>query len=79
MAGEEGFGLWNWIGNNANELKTVGSLVGGLGGGYGAIMQGRAIDKTNKLNLKIYDDEKKRQEQNDANLKLGFENSTFAK
>ena len=72
-------GVWDWLGNNANELKTFGTLVGGIGSGYGAWKQGQAIDNVNKLNLKIYDDEKKRQQQNDANLSLGYANSTYGK
>ena len=43
MAGEEGFSFWSWLGNNANELKTVGTLVGGIGSGYGAYKQGQAM------------------------------------
>lgn len=72
-------GIWSWLGNNANELKTVGTLVGGIGSGYGAYKQGQAMDQVNKLNLKIYDDEKKRQEANDKALSLGFANSTYGK
>lgn len=72
-------GMWSWLGNNANELKTVGSLVGGTGSGYGAWKQGQASDQVNKLNLNIYSDAKKRQEQNDANLNLGFANSSYGK
>ena len=71
--------MWDWLGNNANELKTVGTLVRGLGAGYGAYTQGKAMDNVNKLNLKIYDDEKKRQEDNDKALSLGFANSTYGK
>ena len=25
--------MWEWIGNNANELKATGTLVGGLASG----------------------------------------------
>lgn len=79
VKGASDSGVWDWLGNNANELKTMGTLVGGLGAGYGAFAQGQAMDKVNKLNLKIYDDEKKRQQQNDANLSLGYANSTYGK
>lgn len=78
-AASSGGGMWSWLGNNANELKTFGTLVGGIGSGYGAYKQGQAMDQVNKLNLKIYDDEKKRQESNDKALSLGYANSTYGK
>lgn len=71
--------MWEWLSNNANELKSIGTLVGGIGSGYGAWKQGKAADQVNKLNLQIYQDDKKRQEQNDANLNLGFANSAYGK
>ncbi|MDX1809719.1 MAG: hypothetical protein R3331_09285 [Sulfurospirillaceae bacterium] len=71
--------MWKWLTNNAQELKSVGTLVGGLGQGYAALSQAKAMDKVNNLNLGIYDYNKKRQAQADANLKLGFANSTLAK
>ena len=71
--------MWEWLSNNANELKSLGTLVGGIGSGYGVWKQGKAVDQVNKLNLKIYDDDKRRQEQNDANLNLGFANSAYGK
>ena len=71
--------MWDWLGNNANELKTLGTLVGGIGAGYGAYKQGQAMDQVNRLNLKIYGDEKKRQDDNDKAFSLGFDNSTYGK
>ncbi len=71
--------MWSWLGSNANELKSLGTLVGGIGSGYGAWKQGQAMDKVNKLNLQIYNDDKKRQETADNNLSLGFANSTYGK
>lgn len=71
--------MWEWLSSNANELKSLGTLVGGVGSGYGAWKQGQAADQINKLNLQIYNDDKKRQESNDANLNLGFANSTYGK
>ena len=71
--------MWEWLSNNANELKSIGTLVVGIGSGYGAWKQGKAMDQVNKLNLHIYQDDKKRQDQNDANLNLGFANSVYGK
>ena len=37
------------------------------------------VQEFNNSILKIYDDDKRRQEQNDANLNLGFANSAYGK
>lgn len=71
--------MWEWIKGNANELKSVGTLVGGIGAGYGAWKQGQVADEVNKLNLNIYNDNKKRRDEQDANLSLGFANSSYGK
>lgn len=79
VKGASDSGVWSWLGNNANELKSVGTLVGGLGAGYGAWTQAKAMDKVNKLNLDIYNDAKKKQDENDEAFKLGFANSSYGK
>lgn len=70
---------FSWLTNNANELKGVGTLLGGLGQVYGTYNQAKISDKINKLNFSIYADAKKRREDADNSLKLGFANSTFGK
>lgn len=69
----------DWLVNNAGALKGVGTLLGGVGQMYGMYQQGKVANKVNKLNFSIYNDAKKRQEDADNSLKLGFANSTFSK
>jgi len=71
--------MFDWIKTNANELKGVGTLLGGLGQVYGLYSQAKVSDKINKLNLGMYTDEKKRRDNADKSLKLAFENSTYNK
>lgn len=57
--------MWDWwknlsdgIKNNADGLQAAGALVGGLGSAYSAYKQGKAADKTYKLNLDLLKEEK---------------------
>ena len=64
--------MWNWVTNNADTLKAVGGIVGGVGSAYGAYQQGKMNKKIYNLNLDMYNQQKKRQQQQDQNFNLGF-------
>lgn len=71
--------MFEWLTKNAGSLKGVGTLLGGMGQVYGAYSQSKAVDKINKLNLSIYNDNKKRRDAADKSLSLAYENSTYNK
>lgn len=71
--------MFEWLTNNATALKGVGTLLGGVGTMYGMYKQGKVSDQINKLNLSMYNNEVKRQDDRDKSLKLAFDNSTYAK
>ena len=71
--------MWDWwenlssgIKNNADSLQAAGALVGGLGSAYSAYKQGKAADKTYKLNLDLLKEEKRRRNQAQQNLEQGW-------
>ena len=75
----KGENMWDWwknlsdgIKNNADSLQAAGALVGGLGSAYSAYKQGKAADKTYKLNLDLLKEEKRRRNQAQQNLEQGW-------
>jgi len=59
----KGFGssAMGWLGDGKN-LQGLGSLVGGIGGAYGALEQGKQAKALLNLQTGAYNDEKKRRE-----------------
>ena len=70
---------FSWLTKNATGIEAAGSILGGLGSVYGAYSQAKVSNQINKINKSMYFDSKKRQEDADNSLKLGFANSTFSK
>lgn len=67
--------MWEWINKNANELKSVGTLIGGFGSAYGAYSQGQQAKKIAKFNINMYNEEKKRRDDAQKQFYLGWEKS----
>jgi len=55
-----GTSAMGWLGNGEN-LKGIGSLIGGVGGAYGAIEQSKQAKALLNLQKSAYDDERERQ------------------
>lgn len=64
--------MWDWINNNSNELKTVGTLVGGIGTGYGAYMQADAAKEVNKINKTLLNRQIAKEDKGQKELEEGF-------
>lgn len=69
--------MWDWINNNSNELKTVGTLVGGIGTGYGAYMNAKAIDEANKINKTLLNRQISKEDKAQQEMEEGFKLSTL--
>ena len=69
--------MWDWINDSANELKTVGTLVGGVGAGYGAYMNAKAIDEANKINKKLLNRQIDKEDKAQKEMENGFKLSTL--
>jgi len=70
------FSKWFTDGDN---LKGLGSIVGGLGGLYGAIQQGKYAKGLINLQKAAYQRGIKREDESDKNLQDAWNASTYAK
>ena len=70
--------MWGWIDNNANELKTIGTLVGGIGTGYGAYMNAEAAKEANKINKTLLNRQISKEDKAQKELEEGFSLSTLS-
>ena len=64
--------MWDWIGNNANELKATGTLVGGLASGYSAYTNAQALKEANQLNKTLMNRQITQQDKAQEELDKGF-------
>lgn len=74
--GDVASGAWDWLGSGDN-MRNAGSLIGGLGSAYGAYTQADMAKKMIDLQKADYNRQKKRQEEAEDALALGFANSGF--
>lgn len=70
--------MWDWIDNNANELKTVGTLVGGIGTGYSAYSNAKAIDEANKINKTLLNRQIAKEDRAQKEMEEGFKLSSLS-
>ena len=68
--------FFKWFSDGDN-LKGLGNIVGGLGGLYGNIMQGKYAKNLIDLQKYAYQRGIKREDEADKNLADGFNNSTY--
>jgi len=65
-------GVVDWLGGVVGKLeaKDLGSILGGVGGAYGAYTQGKAAKEILKLQKDDYYEEKKRKKETQARLDI---------
>lgn len=56
------------------DAKDWGSILGGVGGAYGAYKQGKVADKLVGMQERDYQDEKKRKKETQARIDLAAQN-----
>jgi len=71
--------MWDWVKGNAEELRGIGTLVGGLGAGYGAYSQAKAMDETNKINKTLLNRQIQKEDQAQKDMQAGFSLSALSK
>ena len=69
--------MWDWIGNNANELRATGTLIGGLASGYSAYTTAQNQKEANQINKTLLNRQVSREDKSQAELDKGFNLSTL--
>ena len=69
--------MFEWLSGGDN-LRGLGSLVGGIGGAYGAIEQSKQAKAMLNLQTNAYDDEKKRRDAYQKSVANAFAPKTQA-
>lgn len=64
--------MWDWISNNANELKATGTLIGGLTSGYSAYTNAEALKEANQINKTLLNRQITREDKAQSELDKGF-------
>ena len=68
--------MWEWFKNGSN-LQGLGSIVGGLGGVYGAVQQGKYAKDLINLQKSQYLRGIQKEDQADKSLSDAYANSTY--
>jgi hypothetical protein len=64
--------MFEWITNNANELKGVGTLLGGIGTAYGSYVNYKAQKEANDINKTLLNRQIAKEDKAQKDLEEGF-------